>query len=179
MVLPHGSHDPHTVLPCGSWQPDHTTANVAHTADPEDPQSNEEAMACLAKQLAACKLEKQTFSDYNMVSQPKDRKVIRKGWTLHIERGPKGGTLKYKAHVVTQGFAQIEGDINESFALVTQLPPLHAAQFLAAKSNFKAHKMDAKVAYPNITNWKPYQQQPTGTPQHVERSTHRRNPRHL
>ena len=68
MVLPYGSHDPHTVSLYRSQQPDHATANMAHAADPEDPWSNKEAMAHLAKQLTACKLEKQMFPDYNMVS---------------------------------------------------------------------------------------------------------------
>ena len=57
-------------------------------------------MAHLVKPLAVCKLEKQS---YDMGSQPKDRKVIRSGWTLCIEQKPEGGTLKYKVHAISRG----------------------------------------------------------------------------
>jgi len=163
---PISNDDPrYTVSPHGSLQTDCATAHTAHTADPENPQSNKGAMARPVKQLAVRKLRKRIILDHKL------------NMAFRIKGGPEGVTLKYNARVITQGFTQIEGGIDEPFALVTKLPPLHAALFPAAKSNFKAHKMDVKVAYPNITKGKPYQQQ-SRTPQHVERSTHRCNPRH-
>ena len=155
MVLPNDAgctaHTPvhnddpcYTVSPRGSLQTDCATAHAAHAADPEDPQSNKEAMACSVKQLTMHKLGKQIILDHKL------------NMAFCIKGGPEGATLKYNAHIITQGFTQIEGGIDEPFMLVTKLPPLHIALFLAAKSNFEAHKMNVKVAYLNITKGKPY-----------------------
>jgi hypothetical protein len=130
---------PHRLL-----QTDYTTANAAHTANPEDLWSNKGAIACPVKWLTMHKLEKQIILDHKL------------NMAFHIKGGPKGATLKYNTYVITQGFMQIEGGIDKLFMLITQLPPLHTALFPAAKSNFKAYKIDVKVAHPNVTKGKLY-----------------------
>jgi hypothetical protein len=108
-------------------------------------------MAHLAKRPAVYEPAKQTFPDHDVVSRPKDRKVIRSRWMFRIERGPEGGTLKYKTRVVTQGFMRIKGGIDEPSALAATSSYFHAFLVPAAESNLEAHKVDAKRPTPTRT----------------------------
>ena len=90
-------------------------------------------MAHSAKWLTVCELKKQMFPDYNVVSQPKDHKVIRIRWIFCIEQGPKGGTLKYNAYVIMQGLTQIKGGLNEPFVLAAKPSCLYTALAPAAE----------------------------------------------
>ena len=67
-------------------------------------------MAHPVKWLAMCKLEKRIILNYDVISRPMDHKL---NVAFCIKGGPEGVTLKYKAHIVTQGFTWIEGGINE------------------------------------------------------------------
>jgi hypothetical protein len=63
---------------------------------------------------------------------------------------PDGAILKYKAHVVAQGFTQIEGiDYDETLAPVAKLASLRMILALAAELDLEVHQMDVKSAYLN------------------------------
>ena len=72
-----------------------------------------------------CEDKKQSFNMmgvYKVVPHPKGRKVVGSKWVFHIKWGPDRAIQKYKAHVVMQGFTQIEGvDYDETFVPVTKL----------------------------------------------------------
>ena len=87
---------------------------------------------------------------YKVVPCPKGRKVVGSKWVFHIKWGPDGAIQKYKAHVVAQGFTQIEGvDYNETFAPVAKLSFLQAILAIAAEHDLEVHQMDVKSAYLN------------------------------
>jgi len=106
-----------------------------------------------AKWDVACKDEIYNFQQmgvYDMVLQPKGRKVVRSKWVLHIKHGPDSQVQKYKAHIVTQGFTQVEGlDYNQTFAPVVKLSTFHTILTIAVQQNLTIYQMDIKVAYLN------------------------------
>jgi len=102
---------------------------------------------------AACKDEICNFQQmgvYNIVLWPKGRKVVGSKWVLRIKHGPDGQVQKYKAHIVAQGFTQVEGlDYNQTFAPVVKLSTFRAILAIAVQQNLTIHQMDVKVAYLN------------------------------
>jgi hypothetical protein len=78
--------------------------------------------------LAACKEEMQTWKDldvYNIIPQPKGRKVIGSKWVFHVKQGPNRSIQKYKARIVAQGFTQVEGiDFDQTFTPVVTFSSL-------------------------------------------------------
>ena len=93
------------------------------------------------KWLAAYKL-------MDSVLRLKDHKLNGSKWASHVKQGSEGETLKYNAHIVTQGLMQIERGVDEPFTLAAQPSCLHAAVVSATEFNLKAHKAGVKVAYP-------------------------------
>jgi len=87
---------------------------------------------------------------YDVVPQPKGHKVVGSKWVLRIKRGPDGQVQKYKAHIVTQGFTQVEGlDYDQTFAPVVKLLTFRAILAIAVQQNLTIHQMDIKAAYLN------------------------------
>jgi hypothetical protein len=79
-------------------------ANVT-LADAAEPKMYNEAMASpdASEWLAACEEEMRTWKDldvYNIVPQPKGRKVIGSKWVFRVKRGPDGSIQKHKARIV-------------------------------------------------------------------------------
>ena len=72
----------------------------------------------------ACEDEIRSFKNmgiYETVPRPKDRKVVGSKWVFRIKRGPDGNIQKYKAHIIVQGFTQVEGlDYDQTFAPVAK-----------------------------------------------------------
>jgi Reverse transcriptase (RNA-dependent DNA polymerase) len=87
---------------------------------------------------------------YEIAPRLADRKVVGSKWQFCIKRRPNGSIQKYKAHVVTQGFTQVEGiDYDETFTPVTKFTSLRSVLALAAEHNLEVHQMDIKSAYLN------------------------------
>ena len=121
----------------------------------------------MAEWLTACTEELQTFrwmEVYEEVDQPHDHKIISSKWVFRIKRGPDGKIQKYKAHLVTKGFTQVEGiDYDETFAPVMKFSSLRTVLALTAKHNLKVHQMDVKATYFNgILEEEIYLEPPTG-----------------
>src|SRR5882762_5595928 len=121
----------------------------------------------VAEWLAACTEELQTFERmevYEEVDRPRDRKIVGSKWVFRIKRGPDGEIQKYKAHLVTKGFTQVEGiDYDETFAPVMKFSSLQTVLALAAKYDLEVHQMDVKAAYLNgVLEEEIYLDPPTG-----------------
>ena len=120
-----------------------------------DPRTYAEAMSRpdTAEWEAACEDEHCAFERmgvYEVVPRPKDRKVVGSKWVFHIKWGPNNSIQKYKAHIVAQGFTQIEGiDYDETFTPVAKLASLCIILALANEYNLEVHQMDVKSAYLN------------------------------
>ena len=58
--------------------------------------------------------------------------------------------IRHKAHLVTQGYSQMEGvDCNETFALVTRMESIRILLALACHLKFKLYQMDIKTTFLN------------------------------
>ena len=124
-------------------------------ADTSEPKTYNEAMASpdAPEWLAACKEEMRTWKDldvYDIVPQPKGRKVIGSKWAFRVKRGPDGSIQKHKARIVAQGFTQVEGiDFDQTFTPVAKFSSLRTVFALATKHDLELHQMDVKAAYLN------------------------------
>jgi len=136
--------------PCPTEQ-----ANIVLTDKTDDPQSYNKAMvrSDATEWDAACKDKIHNFQQmgvYNIVLQPKGCKVVGSKWVLCIKHGPDGQVQKYKAHIITQGFTQVEGlDYDQTFAPVIKLSTFCAILTIAVQQNLTIHQMDIKAAYLN------------------------------
>jgi hypothetical protein len=114
-----------------------------------------EAMACqdAAKWDVACEDKRRSFERmgvYEIISCPKDRKVVGSKWVFQIKWGLEGSIQKYKACVVAQGFSQVEGlDYDQTFIPVAKFALFRAALAIAAKCDWEVHQMDVKATYLN------------------------------
>ena len=58
--------------------------------------------------------------------------------------------VRYKAHLVAQGFSQVPGvDYFDTFAPVAKLASIHVALAIAAANNMEIHQINIKGAYLN------------------------------
>jgi hypothetical protein len=88
-------------------------ASIADAEAPE-PKTYNEVMASLdaVEWLTACEDKMCTWKNldvYDIIPQPKGRKVIGSKWVFCVKHGPDRSIQKYKARIVAQGFTQVEG----------------------------------------------------------------------
>ena len=78
------------------------------------------------------------------------KNIVGSKWVFRIKRGPDGTIQKYKAHIIAQGFTQIEGiDYDETFAPITKFASLCPILAIATELDLEVHQMDVKSAYLN------------------------------
>jgi hypothetical protein len=122
---------------------EHVSMVQADTAS--DPLMYAEAMACqdAAEWDAACKDERCSFERmgiYEIVPCPKDCKVVGSKWVFQIKWRPEGSIQKYKAHIVAQGFSQVESlDYDQTFSPVAKFVSFRATLAIAAKRDWEDH----------------------------------------
>lgn len=81
---------------------------------------------------------------------PSDRKVIRSKWVFRAKKGADGAMEKFKVHLVTKGFTQVEGvDYNKTFVPVVKFTSLQMLLALAAEMDLEIHQLNVKTAYLN------------------------------
>jgi hypothetical protein len=128
---------------------------VAHTDATSDLQTYTEAMARhnAAKWELTCNDKRRAFECmgiFEIVPRPADHKVVGSKWVFRIKHGPDSAIQKYKAHVVMQGFSQVEGiNYDKTFAPIAKFASFQAILALAAKHDLEIHQMDVKSAYLN------------------------------
>ena len=127
--------------------------NTARTVS--EPTTVEEAMSCSENKnwQEAMEAEFQSLSTnqvWDLVTPPKDCKVINSKWVFKCKLGQHGQVERYKARLVAQGYSQRPGiDYEETFAPVVRFESVRSMIALAVHGNMKLHQMDVKTAFLN------------------------------
>ena len=127
--------------------------NTAKTVS--EPTTVEEALSCSEKQnwKEAMKDEFQSLQAnqvWDLVTPPKDCKVINCKWVFKCKLGEHGQVERYKARLVAQGYSQRPGiDYEETFSPVVRFESVRSVIALAVHGNMKLHQMDVKTAFLN------------------------------
>jgi hypothetical protein len=76
--------------------------------------------------------------------------VIGTKWVFKNKQGEDGEVVRNKAHLVTQGYSQVEGlDFGETFAPVARLEAIRILLAFVVSKGFKLYQMDVKSAFQN------------------------------
>jgi hypothetical protein len=87
---------------------------------------------------------------WTLVESPRDVNVIGTKWIFKNKQGEDGEIVRNKAHLVAQGFSQVEDlDFGETFAPVARLEAFRILLAFAASKGFKLYQMDVKSAFLN------------------------------
>jgi hypothetical protein len=87
---------------------------------------------------------------WTLVESPRDVNVIGTKWVLKNKQGDDGEVMRNKAHLVAQGFSQVEGlDFGKTFAHVARLEAIRIILAFIASKEFKLYQMDVKSSFLN------------------------------
>jgi hypothetical protein len=87
---------------------------------------------------------------WTLVEPPHDMNVIGTKWIFKNRQGEDGEVVRNKAHLVAQGFSQVEGlNFGKTFAHVAHLEAIMILLTFAASKKFKLYQMDLKSAFLN------------------------------
>ena len=87
---------------------------------------------------------------WTLVPRPKGEHIISTKWIFHNKTDEEGNVIHNKAHLVTQGYSQMEGvDYDETFAPVASMESKRILLALAYYLKFKLYQMDVKTAFLN------------------------------
>jgi hypothetical protein len=87
---------------------------------------------------------------WTLVEPPHDVNVIGTKWVLKNKQGEDGEVVRNKAHLVAQGFRQVEGlDFGETFAPIARLEAIRILLAFAASKGFKLYQIKVKNAFLN------------------------------
>jgi hypothetical protein len=76
--------------------------------------------------------------------------VIGIKWVFKNKQGEDGEIVRNKAHLVAQGFSQVEGlDFRETFAPVTCLEAIRILLAFSTSNRFKLYQMNVKSIFLN------------------------------
>ena len=129
------------------------SVNTARTVI--EPSTVEEAMNCSEKKnwKEAMEAEFQSLCAnqvWDLVTPPKDCKVINSKWVFKCKLGEHGQVERYKACLVAQGYSQRPGiDYEETFSPVVRFESVRSVIALAVHGNMRLHQMDVKTAFLN------------------------------
>lgn len=83
---------------------------------------------------------------WEIVSKPKDVKLLGTRWVFKIKDDPSG--VKYKARLVVRGFEQRQGiDFHDTYAPVARLPTIRMILALAVRFDLKIRHLDVTTAF--------------------------------
>jgi hypothetical protein len=87
---------------------------------------------------------------WTLVEPPRDVNVLGTKWVFKNTQGEDGEIVRNEAHLVAQGFSQVEGlDFGETFAFVARLEAIRILLAFAACKGFKLYQMDMKSDFLN------------------------------
>ena len=87
---------------------------------------------------------------WDLVELPERKKPIGYKWIFKTKRDSKGNIERYKAHLVTKGFTQIEGiNYKETFSSVFMKNSFKIIMALVVHFDLKLHQTDIKTALLN------------------------------
>jgi hypothetical protein len=85
-----------------------------------------------------------------LVPLPPGRKAVGSRWVYAYKYDENGQIVRYKAHLVAQGFLQVEGlNFTEAFAPVAKYDTTRAFLSMVAKFDLELDQMDVKTAFLN------------------------------
>jgi hypothetical protein len=86
---------------------------------------------------------------WTLVDPPRYVNVIGTKWVFKNKQGEDGEVVRNKAHLVTQGYSQIEGlDFGETFTHVAHLETIRILLAFDASKGFKLYQMDREKCFP-------------------------------
>ena len=89
-------------------------------------------------------------STWRLEEAPPRANIIGSKWVLKAKKDAAGNIVRYKAHLVAQGFSQIGSvDYDDTYAPVAKLASTRAVITMANRLGFKMHQIDIKGAYLN------------------------------
>jgi hypothetical protein len=87
---------------------------------------------------------------WTLVVPQKDVNVIGTKWVFKNKQGEDGEIVSNKAHLVAQGFSQVDGpDFGETFAHVARLEAIMILLSFTTSKGFKLYQMDVKSTFLN------------------------------
>jgi hypothetical protein len=87
---------------------------------------------------------------WTLVPRPVEQNIIGTKWIFKNKTDEHGTMVRNKAHLVAQGYTQIEGvDFDETFAPVARLESIRIFLSIACHLDFKLYQMDVKSAFLN------------------------------
>jgi hypothetical protein len=85
---------------------------------------------------------------WEFVVLPKDKKAIGCKWVYKVKHNANGYVNKYKARLVTKGYAQTYGiDYEETYSLVAKMTIVKAIIAMAIAKGWSLHQMDVKNVF--------------------------------
>jgi len=85
---------------------------------------------------------------WELVALPKDKKAIWCKWVYKVKHNADGSLSRYKARLVTKGYAQTYGiDYEEIYSLIAKMTTVRAIIVMAAAKGWSLHQMDVKNAF--------------------------------
>lgn len=156
--------------------PKYRSAAIAEVMDEpatyEEASKKEEWRKAMDEDISALN-QNQTW---DLVPKPKDVRPISCKWVYKLKTRPDGSIDRYKARLVTRGFAQQYGlDYNETFSPVSNITTIRVLLSLAASESWKLWQLDVKNAFLNgELNKEIYMERPRGfesktKPHHVSK----------
>ena len=87
---------------------------------------------------------------WTLVPRQEGEHIISTKWIFHNKTDEKGNVIHNKAHLVAQGYSQMEGvDYDEIFAPITRMESIRILLTLACHLKFKLYQMNVKTAFLN------------------------------
>jgi len=85
---------------------------------------------------------------WELVALPKDKKAIGCKWVYKVKHNVDGSMSRYKARLVTKGYAQTYGiDYKETYSLAAKMTTIRAIIVMAATKGWSLHQMDVNNAF--------------------------------
>ena len=86
--------------------------------------------------------------DVDLVPTSPRKKAIGCRWIYKVKYNADGSVNRYKAQLVTKGYAQTHGvDYEETFAPVAKMTTVRTVIALVAANGWQLHQMDVKNAF--------------------------------
>jgi hypothetical protein len=83
-----------------------------------------------------------------LVALTKDKKTIGCKWAYKVKHNVDGSMSKYKARLVTKGYAQTHGmDYEKTYTLITKMTTLRVIIVMATIKGWSLHQMDVKNVF--------------------------------
>ena len=103
---------------------------------------------------------------WELTEPPVNANIVGSKWVFHVKKDTAGNIVRYKAHLVAQGFFQVSGvNYFDTFAPVAKLAAIRSVLAMATAEDLELHQINIKGAYLNgeLTDHKViFMQQPPG-----------------